>query len=180
MRGLREEVEEHGIFFYPFDDWAAHFPDFYHTTWHTADYIRRHWARWFDVLNIVEGQSDNLHQAVVVLRRRERLWANGPAPVICPDSATLAPGQTRVAISWDTGDDVVGQVWRSDGGEEMLFAQAVSGTQLADFIVGDGAHTFTLYRGVFPSSPAALGIPAAARTVQRRSSWVGEKAMQEP
>lgn len=168
MRALRAQLEEQGILFYLADRWEEHFPDFYHTTWHTANYIRAHWSRWFTIEAIVEGSSDHLHQAVVVLRRRERSWMNGAAARLSPDSATLPAGQTSVAISWDTGDEIEGQVWvRYDGGEEGLFAQSRSGAQLADFLVGAGEYTFALYRGVFPSSPAALGIPAAARTIQQ-------------
>ncbi len=71
MRGLRAETEEQGLYFYTHDSWEKHFPDFYHTTWHTVWYIRKHWSQWFTVENIIDGKSEALHQATVVLSRGE-------------------------------------------------------------------------------------------------------------
>lgn len=43
-------------------------PNYYRDVMHSPDYIMTHWARWFDVLDIVEGTAGN--QDVVLLRRR--------------------------------------------------------------------------------------------------------------
>jgi SAM-dependent methyltransferase len=68
LRGMRSELEERGFLFWSGDGWEQHFPDFYHTTFHSHDYIRRHWSKWFDVACIEPG-TDNMPQDVVVLRR---------------------------------------------------------------------------------------------------------------
>ncbi|HEY8311130.1 MAG TPA: class I SAM-dependent methyltransferase, partial [Gemmatimonadaceae bacterium] len=46
MRRLRARITAEGILYDRADDWGEHFPDFYHTTWHTSAYIREHWSRW--------------------------------------------------------------------------------------------------------------------------------------
>jgi GT2 family glycosyltransferase/SAM-dependent methyltransferase/glycosyltransferase involved in cell wall biosynthesis len=51
------------------DGWERTFPDFYHTTWHRPGYVRKHWSRWFEVLNIEEATEIGNHD-LVVLRRR--------------------------------------------------------------------------------------------------------------
>jgi SAM-dependent methyltransferase len=50
------------------DGWERLFPDYYHTTWHTPSYIRRHWSKWFEVLDVHENERPN-EQDTVVLRR---------------------------------------------------------------------------------------------------------------
>jgi SAM-dependent methyltransferase len=59
------------------DDWGSFFPDYYHTSFHSRDYIREHWARWFDVVDVIEQRPDQPgHQAllsghdIVLLRAR--------------------------------------------------------------------------------------------------------------
>jgi len=44
-------------------------PDFYQTAFHTRDYIVRHWARWFDLVEYIP-QGINNHQDAVLLRRK--------------------------------------------------------------------------------------------------------------
>lgn len=49
------------------DGWDELFPDYYHTTWHTHDYIRQHWTEWFEVVGIASGEGPE--HDIVVLRR---------------------------------------------------------------------------------------------------------------
>lgn len=62
---LQERVRREGIVF-EHDTWTAQFfPGFYQATYHSADYIERHWGRWFKVVGTVtRGYVD-----VVVLRK---------------------------------------------------------------------------------------------------------------
>lgn len=53
-------------------------PDFYQTTFHTTDYVRRHWGRYFSVVEHIEGGL-NGHQDIVVMRK---------PPLASPHSAT--------------------------------------------------------------------------------------------
>ena len=43
-------------------------PDFYQTTFHTADYVRRHWSRYLPVVAHIEGGL-NGHQDIVLMRK---------------------------------------------------------------------------------------------------------------
>lgn len=43
-------------------------PDFYQTTFHTVDYVKRHWGRYFSVVEHLEGGL-NGHQDMVVMRK---------------------------------------------------------------------------------------------------------------
>ncbi|MCX6629395.1 MAG: class I SAM-dependent methyltransferase [Candidatus Solibacter sp.] len=40
-------------------------PDFYRLTYHTFDYVRKHWSNYFEILNIEEQGLNFLHDAVV-------------------------------------------------------------------------------------------------------------------
>lgn len=44
-------------------------PDFYQTTFHTVDYVQRHWGRYFSIVEHIEGGL-NGHQDMVVMRKR--------------------------------------------------------------------------------------------------------------
>lgn len=44
-------------------------PDFYQTSFHTEDYVRREWSKYFEVLRVVD-RAINDHQAAVLLRKR--------------------------------------------------------------------------------------------------------------
>jgi hypothetical protein len=43
-------------------------PDFYQTTFHTVDYVKKHWGRFLSVVDHVEGGL-NGHQDIVVMRK---------------------------------------------------------------------------------------------------------------
>ena len=59
---------ERGFLHWRGDGWENHFPDYYHTSWHLPEYVRDRWSRWFDVLDVLEGQARPT-QDMVVLRR---------------------------------------------------------------------------------------------------------------
>lgn len=69
---LRAKVRDHGFYY---GDLGANYgasiqlPDFYQTSFHTHDYIRREWSRYFEVLDIQTLRMDQ-HQDTVLLRRR--------------------------------------------------------------------------------------------------------------
>jgi SAM-dependent methyltransferase len=65
LHELDHERSSRGIVHWRDDGWGSVFPDFYHTTFHTPDYIRRHWTRWFDAVEIVAGTSARDHDIVV-------------------------------------------------------------------------------------------------------------------
>ena len=55
-------------------------PDFYQSAYHSRDYVRDRWSRWFEVVRYVE-RGINDHQDAVVLRRREATAADGGGDV---------------------------------------------------------------------------------------------------
>jgi SAM-dependent methyltransferase len=64
-----EKLREQGIDFIDQDNWASEFPDFYHTTFHSAEYIFRHWSTILDIrAYIPRGSLD--YQDMIVLQKR--------------------------------------------------------------------------------------------------------------
>jgi SAM-dependent methyltransferase len=51
------------------DGWERIFPDYYHTSWHTPAYVRRHWSRWFEVIRHEEATVPGTHDFVVLEHR---------------------------------------------------------------------------------------------------------------
>lgn len=70
LRALEAERTDKGFLYSKEDEWGRHFPDFYHTAWHTPDYVKRRWSRWFTVLGL-RGEKGRpaLKQDIVVLQR---------------------------------------------------------------------------------------------------------------
>lgn len=58
-----------GILHWVGDGWEQHFPAYYHTTFHTHQYIRDHWSRWFAVLGVDASGPARMPQDVVILGR---------------------------------------------------------------------------------------------------------------
>jgi len=58
LERMATRLERRGFLHWRGDDWGAFFPDYYHTSFHRRDYIREHWARWFDVLDVIEQQPN--------------------------------------------------------------------------------------------------------------------------
>ncbi|MDQ3587049.1 MAG: methyltransferase domain-containing protein [Actinomycetota bacterium] len=56
LEQMAAEFAGRGFLHWTGDDWGAFFPDYYHTSFHREDYIRDRWARWFDVVDVVEPQ----------------------------------------------------------------------------------------------------------------------------
>jgi SAM-dependent methyltransferase len=69
LRSRVTRFEQDGILHWRGDGWEQLFPDYYHTTFHTHAYIRRHWSRWFAVLGIHTDTPSALAQDIVILRR---------------------------------------------------------------------------------------------------------------
>lgn len=65
---LQTELERDGFLHWRGDGWGNYFPDFYHTSWHLPEYIRRHWSRWFVVRDILEGKLLSNHDIVILTR----------------------------------------------------------------------------------------------------------------
>ena len=63
-----ETVERNGFLFRRDDSWSAIFPEWYQTSFHSPEYVRRRFGERFEILDIVEaGMNDK--QDVVVMRR---------------------------------------------------------------------------------------------------------------
>jgi SAM-dependent methyltransferase len=64
---LRQQLEDSGILFIADDDWKnGPFPDFYHSTFHTAAYVREHWGRFFRILHHIPTGSLGFQDLVVM------------------------------------------------------------------------------------------------------------------
>lgn len=64
----RQTLREKGFFYYA-SPITEGLPEFYRTSFHTLDYIKREWARYFEVLAIRERGLGN-HQDAVLVRKR--------------------------------------------------------------------------------------------------------------
>jgi len=65
----RAQLEQRGILFLT-DGADIGFPDFYHATFHTRDYVFEHWQRWFDLLAHIPANNLEFQDAVVARPRR--------------------------------------------------------------------------------------------------------------
>lgn len=65
---IQEEIRQRG-FFYQQIGKVEGLPEFYQSTFHSLDYIRTQWVRYFDVLHIVESLVGG-HQDAVLCRKR--------------------------------------------------------------------------------------------------------------
>ncbi len=67
---LRRKVEEKGFFYLDGGyGQSISLPAFYQNTFHTLDYIRREWVKYFDILDTQPGRMQR-HQDTVLMRRR--------------------------------------------------------------------------------------------------------------
>jgi SAM-dependent methyltransferase len=66
---VEADVAREGIGIWRGDGWEEEFYDEYHTTFHSHQYVREHWARWFEVLAIHEAAALPT-QDIAVLRPR--------------------------------------------------------------------------------------------------------------
>jgi SAM-dependent methyltransferase len=73
LAGRLPQFHADGVLHWRGEGWDRHFPDYYHTTFHSHGYVRDHWSRWFEVLGICADTSAEMPQDVVVLRARGAL-----------------------------------------------------------------------------------------------------------
>ena len=66
---MRRELEDAGILFITDDGWKnGPFPEFYHSSFHTAQYVREHWGKYFKILNHIPSGSLGYQDFVVMER----------------------------------------------------------------------------------------------------------------
>ncbi|MES9993162.1 MAG: class I SAM-dependent methyltransferase [Candidatus Thiodiazotropha sp.] len=63
---IRPALRDHG-FYYSVSTGTDGLPDFYQTSFHTEEYIRRHWADYFEIVRIIKKGILN-HQDLVICR----------------------------------------------------------------------------------------------------------------
>ncbi|HEY8573897.1 class I SAM-dependent methyltransferase [Phenylobacterium sp.] len=68
---LEKRYRRDGHLYFTEDGWEEHFPDFYHTAWHSEPYIRRRWGRFFDVVEVRSGQARPTQDMVILTNTRE-------------------------------------------------------------------------------------------------------------
>jgi SAM-dependent methyltransferase len=86
------KLGDEGIDFINQDNWTSEFPDFYHTTFHSAEYVLRHWSRFLEIrAYIPRGSLD--YQDMIVLQKR------------AGDAATSLARQDYVVIEERTKPD---------------------------------------------------------------------------
>ena len=70
---IARQLASRGFAHWRNDGWQAHFPDYYHTSWHLPRYLHAHWSRWFELVDVF-GAAAWPTQDVVVLRARRSRW----------------------------------------------------------------------------------------------------------
>ena len=63
-KGYAEQRSNQASFFAPYAN-----AEYYRTAFHTPEYVERHWAAWFDLLEYVP-RGVNMHQDLVIMRKR--------------------------------------------------------------------------------------------------------------
>ncbi len=80
LERMAGEFDRRGFLHWTGDDWGAFFPDYYHTSFHRGDYIRDRWARWFEVVDVIEPQANQPGHRIlfsghdIVLLKARRRW----------------------------------------------------------------------------------------------------------
>ena len=59
-----------GFTFVSHKQWAGVFPDYYSDAYHTTDYVRSHWGKYFEVLETLPSGAVGNRQEAALLRRR--------------------------------------------------------------------------------------------------------------
>ena len=67
-----DRVRGKGIFFLSDAFWKLYFPNFYQTCFHTPEYIRQTWSKFFDVADYIERGVGNWHDLVVLRKRKTK------------------------------------------------------------------------------------------------------------
>jgi len=89
------------------------------------------------------------------MKRRRRVTSASTLPVATEASLTASPnpvaageGKGKTTITWQTGDDMGGEVYLSiDGAQERLFARSKQGSAAANWIIAGPTYEFRLYGG---------------------------------
>jgi SAM-dependent methyltransferase len=68
LSAARDELRRRGTYLWRTEYWSQSFPDYYQTSWHLPWYIRRHWCRWFAVLDVLETHARPTQDMVVLCR----------------------------------------------------------------------------------------------------------------
>ncbi len=61
-----DSIRSEGIFFLCDAFWKLYFPEFYQTCFHTPEYVRKTWSRYFEVALYIEKGINNWHDLVVL------------------------------------------------------------------------------------------------------------------
>lgn len=67
---LDAERRRAGFLYWADDGWEAHFPDYYHTSFHLPWYIAERWSEWFRVEAVLGGAARPNHDIVVLRKPR--------------------------------------------------------------------------------------------------------------
>jgi SAM-dependent methyltransferase len=68
LETVARERDEYGFAYWGDDGWEKFFPDYYHTSFHTTDYVQSHWAKWFEHVEVDAGDYWRNHDIVIVRR----------------------------------------------------------------------------------------------------------------
>jgi SAM-dependent methyltransferase len=71
MIAYRQRLTDTGFLFVSDDNWKGIFPDFYHSTFHTKQYVHEHWGRHFEIRGYHECAMLDLQDIVVLEKRAE-------------------------------------------------------------------------------------------------------------
>jgi SAM-dependent methyltransferase len=70
-RVSQEALDRDGFYFHVDNVWAADFPSYYQSSFHTPGYIFEHWTRHFDIASYIPRGSLS-HQDMILLRHKQR------------------------------------------------------------------------------------------------------------
>lgn len=70
MKNYRDAFLKDGYLYVSNDNWADIFPDFYHSMFHSYEYIHQHWADFFDVKDYMPRAMLE-YQDIVVMYKTE-------------------------------------------------------------------------------------------------------------
>ena len=67
-----DKVRGKGVFFLSDAFWKLYFPNFYQTCFHTPEYIRQTWSKFFNVADYIERGVGDWHDLVVLRKRKTK------------------------------------------------------------------------------------------------------------
>jgi len=67
---IKNEWERNGGLFFIHGGWEGIFPDFYQTTYHTTDYVKEYWSKYFSIVKFFKsGEFANPQNAVIMEKK---------------------------------------------------------------------------------------------------------------